>query len=141
MCLSKVIEKYDSPSSVIISGWKEFNDRSGKLEFQNQANAGSRAVPLDTWIKAVPTVNSIRSDDGKSYVPGFHVYENEDIRKASRRRVYARLITCRGEQDRENLVIATEIYVPSDPDAWPPKPGDKSKPSLMDKVRGKVGNA
>jgi len=145
MCLSKIYETYESPSSLIQDGMKEFTGYEPNLEFQNMNLRGAREVPLDTWIKA--EVQSIKAGDSKYYETGFHVYEDDPKKKhgSKFRRVYVRFITCRGEQDGKKVLIAREMYVPRDPNGWPPKPEEveKKKESMIDKAKKiiKPGNA
>jgi len=130
MCLSSVKETYDPSSELIVDGWKSFTSGtvSGSLKFENFSDT----VELDKWMQAsaatAPT--GIRADDGKTYMPGFHVYaEESEIQKLGYkcRRVYVRRVTCMGEQGRIKCVIAQEMYVPSNQNAWPPL--DSSAPS------------
>jgi hypothetical protein len=119
MCLDTITERIDQPSALIESGWKTFNMPSGKLQFAVQIHAGSMAVPLDKWIKAEG--GKIKVGSFKSYEPGFHVYEHErELRGMAARRVYYRGLHTRGIQDGKTVVVAGELFVPSQPDAWPP---------------------
>jgi hypothetical protein len=123
MCLSKINLAYDKPSDLIVDAWKEFGGTSAKPESYNVTLAidGKRTVPLDQWIKASDKLApwGITASDGKTYKPGFHAYSVE--KKRLFRRVYLRKITCVGSQDNEECYVAQEMYVPSDPDGWPPK--------------------
>jgi hypothetical protein len=142
MCLSNVTEKYDHPSSLIVDGWKDFSGTDTKPRFQAQTLAGHREVPLDQWLKAEGV--DIKADDGKRYELGFHVYTDEP-KSSTRRRVFTRFISARGDQGQEKIAIAREMYVPSDPNGWPPKPGEPApkKASVLDKAKQmlKPGNA
>lgn len=136
MCLSSVKETYDSPSTLIVDGWKEFAGTSTKPQFQNFPHAGSTTVQLDTWLEITGT-EKIVAGDGKKYDAGFHAYSDEKDLKMDRastrpyRRVFLRRITCLGMQELNKCVIAQEMYVPSDPNGWPPKPDpvDMAPPS------------
>jgi hypothetical protein len=130
MCLSKINSTYDKPSNVIVDGWKEFSGAGKSLTFVNMTGD----VALDRWLFAnlIRPPIKIKAGDGKEYQAGFHVYADETETKKflHYRRVYLRRITCAGNQDGKACVIAQEMYVPSDPDAWPPmdrtkKPGGK----------------
>jgi hypothetical protein len=136
MCLSKVTVT-PAPSDLIVDGWKEFGLKGTKLAFQNV----SGTVETDKWMQAsesgAPT--GLRADDGQKYKAGFHAYFDE--REAKRfsvtfRRVYLRNITCIGDQDGRKCVVAQEMYVPSDPDAWPPL--EQSRPSTAKKLINRI---
>jgi hypothetical protein len=126
MCLSNVKETYDPPSELIVDGWKVFAGSPSAPQFENFAMPNQKLdkpVPLDEWMQAsaatAPT--GIRADDGKTYMPGFHVYSEEaEIKKSQSRRVYIRRVTCMGSQTGKKCVIAQEMYVPSNQNAWPP---------------------
>lgn len=127
MCLQTVAEKFDS-STLIIDGWKEFGGTSSKPEFAAFSLGGKKGVPLDEWISAdsesiFGKAKGVVATDGKTYVPGFHIYEDEDeARKlGASRRVYSRRMHTRGIQDKATVIIAQEMYVPSNPNGWPPK--------------------
>jgi hypothetical protein len=82
--------------------------------------------------------------DGKKYQAGFHAYADElEVKSKFYLRVYLRGITCTGYQDEKRAVIAREMYVPSDPDAWPPQEKTQppatpaQKPSRFKRLRGK----
>jgi hypothetical protein len=90
-------------------------------------------VKLDEWITA--NGPEIDAGDSKKYKAGFHVYA-EESRHDKRRRVYVRQVTCEGMQDGERCLIAQQMYVPSDENAWPPKEPSPMK-SLLNRVRGK----
>lgn len=126
MCLSKVTATYDKPSGLIVDGWKGFSVR-GTAEGLLAAPSGTELVTaprgvkvqMDAWVKA--TGADLVADDGKYYQAGFHAYFDEHRRDGrATRRVYLRGITCAGEQDGYPCVIAQEMYVPSDTNAWPP---------------------
>lgn len=123
MCLSTIAETYEEPSTMIMSGLKVFKGSTSTPEFENQFYKGSKKVPLDVWIKAEGTSLGF-------YPAGFHVFEADststsqqssywDMKKA--RRVYMRKVHTKGTQDGMTIYVAEEIYVPSNPDAWPPK--------------------
>jgi hypothetical protein len=133
MCLTTVDEQYDPPSSFIIGGEKYFSGPNSAPAFQQYKLNGSSVVPLDEWLKA-DTTNKIRANDGKNYEAGFHVWLDEN-KKHSGRRVFVRYVTARGKQDGEKLMIAREMYVPSEPNGWPPKPGEPKKESMLDKAK------
>ena len=124
MCLSAIKESYDQPSPLITDGWKVFNGTDLRPLFQSRVLGGSAEVPLDKWLRA-EGVRDIPADDGNFYRPGFHAYSNEDQLngKSWFRRVFLRQITCLGRQDGKDCVVAQEMYVPSDPNGWPPKEG------------------
>ena len=52
MCLSTITEQYDTPSTVITDGRKQFSGSSTKPEFSSFALNGLKNVPLDQWIAA-----------------------------------------------------------------------------------------
>lgn len=142
MCLDTIREEYETPSEVVVDGWKTFNARSGDL-FSQQT--GDKIV-LDKWLQAKESPVHM---GGKSYTSGFHIFMDEEQakKKGYRRRVYARKITILGTQEGIECVIAKEMYVPSDPDGWPPKPGESTPPStskldhLKQRLTGSQGNA
>ena len=141
MCLDKVRESYDSPSNLVLDGWKVFRGSGSKLEFENLSQYNP--VHLDEWMKA--SESTIRANDGNSYESGFHVYEDETKthNNPTKRRVFIRKVTCRGEQGGHPIAIAQEMYVPSDENDWPPKPGEPDKKeakkeSLFDRVKKSV---
>jgi hypothetical protein len=143
--MSRVVEQYDHPSAVIMDGRKQFGGTPSKPTFQNMALKGAYDVPLDQWISA-DTSKKIIATDGKGYEAGFHVYEEDkETTKSAYRVVFVRSVSARGEEGQRRLFIAREMYVPSDPAAWPPKPGEEppKKPSAMDKIKSalKPGNA
>lgn len=123
MCLEYVREKV-APTSLIQSGWKEFSGgyNTNKLSFQNFPFRGSQTVPMDQWLTAEGD-GKVRGGD---YKPGFHIYEDEKELdgRSRKRRVYYRRVHTRGTQDGLTVVIAQEMYVPTNPDAWPPKEED-----------------
>jgi hypothetical protein len=121
MCLSIVKDKFGKPSSLIQSGWKDFGGAGTSLTFASFQFKGSRDVPLDKWL----TAEGGKVKGGADYLAGFHVYEDEvELKKANKMprltHVYYRHVHTRGEQDGLKIVVARELYVPSDPDAWPP---------------------
>jgi hypothetical protein len=124
MCLETVSDKIDKPTTLIQSGWKTFTGTQTQLRFENMPFKGSRDVPLDKWITAEATVEKISTGAvirGRDYKPGFHIYEDEQEVKSKtyKRRVYYRKVHTRGKQDGLTVIVALEMYVPSDPDAWP----------------------
>jgi hypothetical protein len=121
MCLDSVTEKIDKPTTLIQSGWKEFQGNRAQPRFAAYAFKGSRDVPLDKWIAA--EVQEIKVSTFKKYDAGFHIFEDEEEKTlpSVKRRVYYRKAHTRGRQNRSTVVIAAEMYVPSDPDAWPPQ--------------------
>jgi len=138
MCLHHIQEQYDNPSNVIISGWKRFV--SFPLRFENFKNKGTSEVPLDQWIDAEEKeINTGYS--GKNYKTGFHVYEDEEQakKKSATRRVYIRKVHTKGTEDSVTVLVAQEMYVPSDPNAWPPLPPSQGKlDSKWDKIKKSV---
>lgn len=122
MCLSSVTTIYPNPSELITDGWKSFGGSGSQLLFQMQKFGGKSDVPLDVWLKAESLGLSIKATDGKSYEPGFHVYSDDFQNKTGYRRVFVRRISCAGNQETNKCVIAQEMYVPSDPNGWPPQP-------------------
>lgn len=134
MCLSKVEESYDIPCTLIVDGWKQFGGTETAPQFSAFMWKGKRAVPLDKWITATDeNAKSVRADDRTDYEPGFHVWAEEPKKKAGYTRVFVRRITTMGAQDGQKCVIAREMYVPSDPNGWPPKEKD-----LMDRIKDVV---
>jgi hypothetical protein len=138
MCLTKVVNTYDKPSGLIVDGWKEFNFSGrgslGLLKFQNFGGT----VKQDVWLQAneVMPTEEITASDGKKYKAGFHIYADEGKPRGCRR-VYLRHITSAGDQSGNDCVVAQEMYVPSDPDAWPPLAQMQPPPPkrLMDRIR------
>lgn len=140
MCLESIKEEYESPSDVVMGGYKEFDGTDAKPLFQ----IDSAPVPLDQWIVAKRnTVTGV--PQGKSYTSGFHVYSNDkEIPKNDKkyRRVFVRKITYLGRQSGKDVVVADEMYVPSKKNGWPPHPNFPDE-SLLDKLKSKLpgGNA
>lgn len=137
MCLDVVNETYDNPSTLIQSGWKSFTGSKTKPQFEVKNLNGNKEVPLDTWLTAEE-----KREHG--YITGFHIYTDETetaVKKLTIRRVYYRNATYLGLQNKGTVIIAKEMYVPSDPDAWPPLQGEEKKPkkSIFAKMTG--GNA
>lgn len=131
MCLTKITTTYAKPSDLILDGWKEFT--IPPFKFQNFGGM----VTLNAWLKAeeVEAPKEIKASDGKKYQAGFHIYTKE--RKYRGRRVYYRRVTCIGDQDGDECVIALEMYVPSNQDDWPPQgPAPASKKRLIDRIKG-----
>lgn len=141
MCLSKVLETYDAPSTLILAGWKAFSGEPNRPRFKIQNFNGSALVPLDSWIRAENNHGKDLADSsGHPYKPGFHIWSDESQLKplASYRRVYYRNVTCAGEQGGKKAIIAQEMYVPSDENGWPPQ----NTKSLADRIKGiKPGRA
>jgi len=78
MCLEKVTEVYEKPSSLVVSGWKQFRGTTDKPASENFGSI----YPLDKWIKAEESkagVDSkgIKASDGNFYKVGFHVFCDE----------------------------------------------------------------
>jgi hypothetical protein len=122
MCLSQVDETYDTPSSLIVDGWKQFGGTEAKPQVRMPVN-GKLVLPLDTWIQATAESTNglaIKADDGNKYAPGFHAYVDEQ-KVGSYRRVFLRKISCMGLEDRsKKTVIAQEMFIPSKKNGWPP---------------------
>lgn len=122
MCLDEVKEKLSEKNELISCGWKEFSSSAGILRFQNNALGKSKDVPMDKWIEAESTkVGNWKN----SYQSGFHIYSDEvDIQLKNNynryRRVFYRGVETIGKQDGKTVVIARWMFVPTDPDAWPP---------------------
>lgn len=132
MCLEKIKEQYDNPSEVVLSGYKVFSGTTSAPCFANQHLKGNNWVPLDKWIVAEPT--SIKATCGTKYDTGFHVYTEEPQKIKSNhqgeaRRVYMRKVHTLGEQSNLETVIAQELYVPSNPNAWPPTGDEPVEPT------------
>lgn len=115
MCLNT--SQTASPTPLIESGWKQFDGGGTSLSFSVQKLRGRHTVPLDKWLKA-DTGQQLRSGTGATYPSGFHIYADE--MKSGGRRVYYRQAHAKGRQDAHPCVIAAEMYVPSDPEGWPP---------------------
>jgi hypothetical protein len=160
MCLTTVKEIYETPSTLIVDGWKEFDGSGKNIFFQNFPFNRRREVPLDKWLVAEVNLSTdsstdsstdrgvIRSDDGKEYPAGFHVYADElELKKQGRmeryRRVFVRKVSSFGTQGDLHVVIASEMYVPSEPNGWPPRPSqDTFDHSLFSRFKGvKAGEA
>jgi hypothetical protein len=159
MCLSKITESYEPPCPMITDGWKQFGGTDAKPRFQSFTLNGKSDVPLDRWVKAAKDTASdkgIGANDGKYYEAGFHVFANEPSSTKGYRRVFVRNISCRGTDSGQEVIIAQEIFVSSDPNGWPPKGGEdddeaagtpqappqgggKGVKSLIDKISGKGG--
>ena len=130
MCLSRITESYEPPCPMITDGWKSLGTDPKKPRLQMKLN-GKLEIPFDTWLKATDenvTSGLVRADDGNNYKPGFHAYSDEsELNSVKRRysgdyrRVFLRGISCSGTQDGWKVVVAQEMYIPSDPDGWPPK--------------------
>jgi hypothetical protein len=120
MCLERVNEKIPNPTTLILSGWKQFGGTDAKPKFEAFAFKGSGDVPLDKWITAESKVVSMGGRG--SYDAGFHIFEDEtELKGVAKRRVYYRNVHTRGIDRSKSVVIAREMYVPSDSDAWPPR--------------------
>ena len=114
MCLDTVTKSLEK-STLVESGFKLFTGTPDHPRFEAFGLHGKPEVPLDQWITAQETKVT-------GYVSGFHIYirEKEHI-KTKLRRVYFRNAHTKGQQREKTIVIAKEMYVPSDPNAWPPK--------------------
>lgn len=142
MCLDSIKEEYETPSPLVQGGWKEFSGTDAKPISQQT----SKPIPLDQWIKANEV--TISMSGGGSYTSGFHVYSDDTQISKNKgnyvkyRRVYYRNVTYLGTQDGKEVVIAREIYVPSNQKAWPPHPSFPDQ-TLLDKIKDKLpgGNA
>lgn len=144
MCLSTIKETYDNPSTVIQSGYKEFTGTGKNLKSQQTG----KAIEFDKWLVALE--QQIKADDGQAYTSGFHVYEDETqvkklYRSSSTTLIYYRKVHTRGTQGSDTVVIAKEMYVPSDKNGWPPRPNDPAPKTLVEKTKsfiaGKGGSA
>jgi hypothetical protein len=134
MCLTKVVTTYVKPSGLIVDGWKEFIGSGSSMKFPNYGGS----VALDVWLRADeirPTMD-ITASDGKKYKSGFHAYADEQGKPSYCQRVYLRSITYAGEEGGRKCVIAHEMYVPSNPNAWPPLAGMLPRKKLVDRIRG-----
>jgi hypothetical protein len=147
MCLEKVKEVYDVPSTFITDGWKSFSRTgTGKLSFEQYPVGSTREVPLDKWIQADGSQaknGQIQASDGSTYMAGFHVFseESEVKRDATRMtRVFVRKVSCSGIDRGKKAVIAQEIYVPSDPNGWPPQESYEPAPKtgLMSRLKKNI---
>ncbi len=120
MCLQSITTKFDKPSSVILSGWKHFSGTKQSPMFQHFGLDKDMTVPLDRWLRAQ---GSFIDDNRSGYEVGFHIYENEKEFKDDKtlRRVYYRNVHTRGTDSNVTTIVAREMYVPSDPEAWPPR--------------------
>lgn len=107
-------------SSLVETGWKTFIGGITDLRFQNFGIGGKTNVPLDKWIRAEES--QVRIGSG-SYTSGFHIYNDETDAAAlgTPRLVYFRNAHTLGTQASRKVVVAKEMYVPSNPDAWPPR--------------------
>ena len=149
MCLAKVTESYEPPCPMITDGWKDLGG-DPKKPVVGMAVNGSSHIPLDTWVTATNehAKNGIKATDGNTYEPGFHVYADEPAASYDRtrqRRVFVRNITCRGTDGGKTTLIAREMYIPSDPNGWPPKGngpksggGNKKRPNPIKKMIDKT---
>lgn len=114
MCLDSVTKSLQT-SSLVESGFKEFSGSKAAPRFQNVPLHGKHEVPLDQWITA-------KEENVGKYTSGFHIYTREKEHfETLLRRVYYRNAHTKGKQGNKTIVVAREMYVPSDPDAWPPK--------------------
>jgi len=116
MCLE--ISRAAAPTPLIESGWKKFGGSGSALFFEMQSLGGKNSVPLDSWVKADTSVK-IRANNRQDYSSGFHIY-TDDSKTKGWRRVYYRRAHASGEQDGHSCVVVPEMYVASDPEAWPP---------------------
>lgn len=115
MCLNTT--KDVEPTPLIESGWKEFGGSQAAPQFPWNKLRGKNEVPLNSWITA-DTGTKLKANSGRTYASGFHVYTGEK-QKSNWRRVYFRRMHAEGDQDYPTIV-AQELFVPSDPDGWPP---------------------
>ena len=115
MCLDAGVKQV-TPNTLIQSGWKVFIGSQGAPRFENQQWNNEGHVPLDRWITAE------RRSVG-AYTSGFHIYEDEtETQKDQRMRpVFYRKVEFRGRQSGKSVVVAQEMFVPRNPDDWPPK--------------------
>lgn len=122
MCLDSITENL-TPTAMIQSGWKEFSGSRSDPQFWACNYKGKDDVPLDKWISAEKKPVAISGWRGIKYESGFHIYTDETQLKlrGNKRRVYFRNAHTCGPQDSLTVVIAQEMYVPSDPDDWPPQ--------------------
>lgn len=122
MCLTKVTEIYDDPSALVTDGWKSIDAKKPRFQFKV---SGSTDIPFDQWITATNehAKNGVKADDGNVYEPGFHAYaEEKELKgKPGYQRIFLRNITCLGVQDGLKVIVAREMYLPSDKNGWPPK--------------------
>jgi hypothetical protein len=121
MCLEMITKRVEDPSC-IVSGWKRFKGTAAEPHFDVYAFSGSSKVPLDKWIHAEEEKLSVPGSYA-TYTSGFHVFSDEqETNKSGKifRRVYYRGVEVIGRQDGYEVAIARQMYVPSDPDAWPP---------------------
>jgi hypothetical protein len=118
MCLATA--RKVTPTTLVMDGWKLFYGSETNLKFRSSSLTGSSGVSFNVWLKAEEI--EISASDGTKYMTGFHVYDDyEQVRKlADIRRVYYRNVTYIGKQDKESCIIAQEMYVPSNPEGWPP---------------------
>jgi hypothetical protein len=142
MCLDLVTEIYDTPSPLIVDGWKSFTGTPANPKL-SMSIKGVYEVPFDKWIQATDehATCGIKADDHNTYAPGFHAYAEESRKPTQNlRRVFLRKITCLGQQDGKKTVVAQEMFVPSNPNGWPPKPDDPK--SLVERAKNAItGNA
>lgn len=124
MCLDKITTKEVDANELIACGWKEFTSSGGVLRFQNNALGDSKDVPMDKWIQAQ---GGKIGSWGVKYEAGFHIYSEEtELTDSHRmpayryRRVFYRGVETIGLQDGKTVVIARWMFVPTDPEAWPP---------------------
>ena len=120
MCLDSVTRTLES-ATLIESGWKNFSGSKGLPQFSVFTFQGKKNVPLDEWITAEETKVVSHSP----YTSGFHIYADETEKSfkdlGTMRRVYFRKAHTRGMQSGVTVIIVREMFVPSDPDAWPPR--------------------
>lgn len=124
MCLASIKDKTSKPPALVQSGWKQFDGLLPNLRFPHVAYRGSHNVPLDQWIKAEGDKIGLRGRfTANHYEAGFHIYEDEtELRSMTgKRRVYFCRAHTRGSQGGLTTIVAREMYVPSDQDAWPPE--------------------
>ena len=123
MCLSVIDKDIKNPNTLIQSGWKNFSGTHSQPIFETCKFADSYTVPLDKWITAEG--DKIKAGWRSDYKAGFHIYEDEmelsTTKRINKRRVYFRRVHTRGSQNKVTVVVALEMYVPSNPDEWPPQ--------------------
>lgn len=127
-----VIERCE-PNATIRSGWVHVSGTASQPEFPHVPNfvpssfvlvdgcspSSSRVPPLDTWLTAA---GPVMRRGPLEHPPGWCIWENnQDLPDAvSLRRVYFRFVHTRLRKEGKRQVVATQIFVPSNPDAPPP---------------------
>lgn len=126
MCLERVDRALDSTNTLIESGWKYFEKDAHQLQFPHQPHGGTKTVPTDKWLRAEERAEIGAARGGMAYKVGFHIFVDERQAKTASfsgklRLIYYRRSTYKGIDQGQPTVVAQEMYVPSDQDAWPPK--------------------